>query len=55
MMDYGQYSEKEVMEKLKGMSGKGSGVCERCGAKTKTKKVFGMTICNTCWNKQTKR
>ena len=53
MADFGQYHERDVLQRLK--SKKGTGVCERCGNKTRVNTLFGMTICNPCWKKQTKR
>ena len=50
-MDFGQYTKEQVFNTLK--SKKGSGVCERCGTKTRTNSVFGMTLCPSCWKKQT--
>jgi hypothetical protein len=53
MADLGQYSMEDIANRLRPR--KGSGVCIRCGAKTRTKEMFGMTICNACWKKQTGR
>ena len=52
MPDFGQYTAQQVFARIKPR--KGSGVCERCGSKTRTNTVFGMTICNACWKKQTR-
>lgn len=53
MPDFGQYTPKQVFNIIKPR--KGSGTCERCGKKTRTRTIFGMTICNACWKKQTTR
>jgi len=53
MPDWGQYTQEQVYNRIK--SRKGSGVCCRCGARTRTNTIFGMTICNACWKKQYKR
>ena len=50
MADFGQYSQKTVFGIIQAR--KGSGVCDRCGSRTRVKTVFGMTICNACWIKQ---
>jgi hypothetical protein len=49
-MDFGQYTEKQVFDAI--APRKGSGKCERCGKPTRTKTVFGTTICNDCLDKQ---
>lgn len=55
-MDFGQYTEKEFVTKLRALQDAGDPkgrLCERCGQKTKAGKIFGMIICNPCWKKQT--
>ena len=55
-MDFGQYTEKEFVTKLRALQNAGDPkgrLCERCGQKTKAGKIFGMIICNPCWKKQT--
>lgn len=48
-MDFGQYTNAQVVSRLKPR--KGSGKCDRCGAPTRTKTILGATICNKCWKK----
>jgi hypothetical protein len=55
MMDFGQYTQEEVVARLGSLCDKGDPkgrLCERCGNKTKTAKIFGMIVCKLCWDKQ---
>ena len=54
MPDFGQYTEKEVFEKLKescSYDGK-THKCVRCGKPTKVRLILGAAICNECLNKK---
>lgn len=55
-MDFGQYTEIEFVTKLRSLQDAGDPkgrLCERCGQKTKAGKIFGMIICEPCWQRQT--
>jgi hypothetical protein len=57
-MDFGQNTSEEVFAALRSLRDAGDPkgrTCERCGNKTKAGNVFGMIICNPCWQKQTQR
>lgn len=52
-MDFGQYSKKDVLSKLKPK--KGSGTCAWCGKPTRAETILGTTICNACWERHNKK
>ena len=54
MPDFGQYTENEVLDRLKEAStynGKAH-KCVRCGKPTKARLILGAAICNECLNKK---
>jgi hypothetical protein len=54
-MDFGPYTEEQVIERLQSLQDRGDPkgrLCERCGNKTKAGKIFRMIICKPCWQQQ---
>ena len=54
MPDSGQYTEKEVLERLKKSCSydRKAHKCVRCGKHTKARLILGAAICNECLNKK---